>query len=104
MLLQGGVIMDVMHPEQAKFAEEAGACAVMALERIPADIRTEKGVACRSDPKMIKEIVNAVSISVMAKCRIGHFVESQILQQLGVDCVDENKASYTASVSTFTIV
>merc|ERR1739844_72494 len=72
-------------------AEEAGACAVMALERIPADIRTQKGVARMSDPKMIKEIVNAVSIPVMAKARIGHFVESQILQQLGVDCIDESE-------------
>jgi len=90
-MLKGGVIMDVMNPEQAKIAEEAGACAVMALERIPADIRTQKGVARMSDPKMIKEIVNAVSIPVMAKCRIGHFVESQILQQLGVDCIDESE-------------
>jgi len=90
-MLKGGVIMDVMNPEQARIAEEAGACAVMALERIPADIRTQKGVARMSDPKMIKEIVNAVSIPVMAKCRIGHFVESQILQQLGVDCIDESE-------------
>jgi len=90
-MLKGGVIMDVMNPEQARIAEEAGACAVMALERIPADIRTQKGVARMSDPKMIKEIVNAVSIPVMAKCRIGHFVESQVLQQLGVDCIDESE-------------
>merc|ERR1719445_53078 len=90
-MLKGGVIMDVMNPEQARIAEEAGACAVMALERIPADIRTQKGVARMSDPKMIKEIVNAVSIPVMAKCRIGHFVESQILEHLGVDCVDESE-------------
>merc|ERR1712014_572812 len=90
-MLKGGVIMDVMNPEQARIAEEAGACAVMALERIPADIRTQKGVARMSDPKMIKEIVNAVSIPVMAKSRIGHFVESQILQQLGVDCIDESE-------------
>merc|ERR1712232_622302 len=90
-MLKGGVIMDVMNPEQAKIAEEAGACAVMALERIPADIRLEKGVARMSDPKMIKDIVNAVSIPVMAKSRIGHFVESQILQQLGVDCIDESE-------------
>lgn len=83
--------MDVMNPEQAKIAEEAGACAVMALERIPADIRTQKGVARMSDPKMIKAIVNSVSIPVMAKSRIGHFVESQILQQLGVDCIDESE-------------
>jgi len=83
--------MDVMNPEQAKIAEEAGACAIMALERIPADIRNQKGVARMSDPKMIKEIVNAVSIPVMAKCRIGHFVEAQLLQQLGVDCIDESE-------------
>merc|ERR1719453_868705 len=87
----GGVIMDVMNPEQAKIAEAAGACAVMALERIPADIRYQKGVARTSDPSMIKEIVNAVSIPVMAKARIGHFVESQILQHLGVDCIDESE-------------
>merc|ERR1719198_78571 len=90
-MLKGGVIMDVMNPEQAKIAEEAGACAVMALERIPADIRTQKGVARASDPKMIKEIINAVSIPVMAKARIGHFVEAQILEHLGVDCVDESE-------------
>jgi len=90
-MLKGGVIMDVMNPEQAKIAEEAGACAVMALERIPADIRNQKGVARMSDPKMIKEIVNSVSIPVMAKCRIGHFVEAQVLQQLGVDCIDESE-------------
>jgi len=90
-MLKGGVIMDVMNPEQAKIAEEAGACAVMALERIPADIRMAKGVARMSDPKMIKEIVNSVSIPVMAKCRIGHFVEAQLLQQLGVDCIDESE-------------
>eukprot|EP00440_Ansanella_granifera_P017284 gb/GFBE01018772.1/.p1 GENE.gb/GFBE01018772.1/~~gb/GFBE01018772.1/.p1 ORF type:complete len:329 (+),score=114.12 gb/GFBE01018772.1/:1-987(+) len=90
-MLKGGVIMDVMNPEQAKIAEEAGACAVMALERIPADIRMQKGVARMSDPKMIKEIVNSVSIPVMAKVRIGHFVEAQILQHLGVDCIDESE-------------
>jgi pyridoxal 5'-phosphate synthase pdxS subunit len=90
-MLKGGVIMDVMNPEQAKIAEEAGACAVMALERIPADIRQQKGVARMSDPKMIKAIVNSVSIPVMAKVRIGHFVEAQILQQLGVDCIDESE-------------
>jgi len=90
-MLKGGVIMDVMNPEQAKIAEAAGACAVMALERIPADIRNTKGVARMSDPKMIKEIINSVSIPVMAKCRIGHFVESQILQQIGVDCIDESE-------------
>jgi len=90
-MVKGGVIMDVMNPEQAKIAEEAGACAVMALERIPADIRTQKGIARMSDPKMIKEIINAVSIPVMAKCRIGHFVEAQVLQHLGVDCIDESE-------------
>ncbi|CAJ1340253.1 unnamed protein product, partial [Effrenium voratum] len=90
-MLKGGVIMDVMNPEQAKIAEEAGACAVMALERIPADIRQSKGVARMSDPKMIKDIVNSVSIPVMAKCRIGHFVEAQVLQQVGVDCIDESE-------------
>lgn len=83
--------MDVMNPEQAKIAEEAGACAIMALERIPADIRMSSGVARASDPKMIKEIINSVSIPVMAKCRIGHFVEAQILEHLGVDCVDESE-------------
>merc|ERR1719288_555210 len=90
-MLKGGVIMDVMNPEQAKIAEEAGACAVMALERIPADIRKEKGVARMSDPHMIQEIVDSVSIPVMAKCRIGHFVEAQILEELGVDYVDESE-------------
>merc|ERR1712176_16914 len=90
-MLKGGVIMDVMNPEQAKIAEEAGACAVMALERIPADIRMQKGVARTSDPKMIKEIINSVSIPVMAKARIGHPVEAQVLEHLGVDCVDESE-------------
>merc|ERR1712176_889043 len=90
-MLKGGVIMDVMNPEQAKIAEAAGACAVMALERIPADIRNSKGVARMSDPQMIKEIVNSVSIPVMAKCRIGHFVEAQVLQEIGVDCIDESE-------------
>merc|ERR1711865_387459 len=90
-MLKGGVIMDVMNVEQAKIAEAAGACAVMALERIPADIRASNGVARMSDPKMIKEIMNAVSIPVMAKARIGHIVEAQILQELGVDCVDESE-------------
>ncbi|CAE8692477.1 unnamed protein product [Polarella glacialis] len=90
-MLKGGVIMDVMNPEQAKIAEEAGACAVMALERIPADIRRDGGVARSSDPKMIKAIMSAVSIPVMAKVRIGHFVEAQILQQLGVDFIDESE-------------
>lgn len=90
-MCKGGVIMDVMNPEQAKIAEAAGACAVMALERIPADIRQSKGVARMSDPKMIKAIINAVSIPVMAKVRIGHIVEAQILQELGVDCIDESE-------------
>lgn len=90
-MCKGGVIMDVMNPEQAKIAEAAGACAVMALERIPADIRQSKGVARMSDPSMIKEIINSVSIPVMAKARIGHFVEAQILQEIGVDCIDESE-------------
>merc|ERR1711957_435041 len=90
-MLKGGVIMDVMNPEQAKIAEEAGAVAVMALERIPADIRMSKGVARASDPHMIKAIIHGVSIPVMAKCRIGHHVEAQILEHLGVDCVDESE-------------
>lgn len=90
-MCKGGVIMDVMNPEQAKIAEAAGACAVMALERIPADIRASKGVARMSDPKMIKDIINSVSIPVMAKVRIGHIVEAQILQELGVDCIDESE-------------
>ena len=81
-MLKGGVIMDVTTPEQARIAEEAGACAVMALERIPADIRAAGGVSRMSDPKLIKQIQNAVSIPVMAKCRIGHFAEAQILQAL----------------------
>jgi pyridoxal 5'-phosphate synthase pdxS subunit len=90
-MLKGGVIMDVMNPEQAKIAEEAGAVAVMALERIPADIRTQKGVARSSDPKMVKEIVNSVSIPVMAKCRIGHLAEAQIMQKLGDEFEDESE-------------
>lgn len=90
-MCKGGVIMDVMNPEQAKIAEAAGACAVMALERIPADIRNSKGVARMSDPSMIKQIVKSVSIPVMAKARIGHFVEAQILQEIGVDCIDESE-------------
>ncbi|WOO76688.1 putative pyridoxal 5'-phosphate synthase subunit PDX1 [Vanrija pseudolonga] len=90
-MLKGGVIMDVMNVEQAKIAEEAGACAVMALERIPANIRRDGGVARMSDPGMIKEIINAVSIPVMAKCRIGHTVEAQILQAVGVDYIDESE-------------
>ncbi|KAG8762422.1 Pyridoxal 5'-phosphate synthase subunit snz1 [Ceratobasidium sp. 423] len=90
-MLKGGVIMDVVNAEQARIAEEAGACAVMALERVPADIRKEGGVARMSDPKMIKEIVDAVTIPVMAKVRIGHFVEAQILQAIGIDYIDESE-------------
>lgn len=90
-MLKGGVIMDVTTPEQAKIAEEAGACAVMALERIPADIRAAGGVSRMSDPKMIKEIQDAVSIPVMAKCRIGHFVEAQILEAIEIDFIDESE-------------
>ena len=90
-MLKGGVIMDVTTPEQAKIAEEAGACAVMALERIPADIRAAGGVSRMSDPKMIKGIQEAVSIPVMAKCRIGHFVEAQILEAIEIDYIDESQ-------------
>ena len=90
-MLKGGVIMDVVNAEHAKIAEEAGAVAVMALERIPADIRKVGGVSRMSDPALIKEIQDAVSIPVMAKCRIGHFVEAQILEQLGVDFIDESE-------------
>ena len=90
-MLKGGVIMDVTNPEQAKIAEEAGAVAVMALERIPSDIRKDGGIARMSDPQMIKEIQDIVSIPVMAKCRIGHFAEAQILQALEVDFIDESE-------------
>jgi len=90
-MLKGGVIMDVVTPEQAKIAEDAGAVAVMALERVPADIRAQGGIARMSDPDMVDGIVNAVSIPVMAKCRIGHFVEAQVLQSLGVDYIDESE-------------
>ena len=90
-MLKGGVIMDVTTPEQAKIAQEAGACAVMALERIPADIRAAGGVSRMSDPKMIKGIQEAVSIPVMAKCRIGHFVEAQILEAIEIDYIDESE-------------
>ncbi|MFR8138428.1 MAG: pyridoxal 5'-phosphate synthase lyase subunit PdxS [Blautia hansenii] len=90
-MLKGGVIIDVTTPEQAKIAEEAGACAVMALERIPADIRAAGGVARMSDPKMIKGIQEAVSIPVMAKCRIGHFAEAQILEAIEIDYIDESE-------------
>ena len=90
-MLKGGVIMDVVTPEQAKIAEDAGAVAVMALERVPADIRAQGGVARMSDPDLIEGIINAVSIPVMAKARIGHFVEAQVLQSLGVDYIDESE-------------
>ena len=90
-MLKGGVIMDVTTPEQAKIAEEAGACAVMALERIPADIRAAGGVSRMSDPKMIRGIQEAVSIPVMAKCRLGHFVEAQILEAIEIDYIDESE-------------
>ncbi|MDR2900871.1 MAG: pyridoxal 5'-phosphate synthase lyase subunit PdxS [Treponema sp.] len=89
--LKGGVIMDVTSPEQAKIAEKAGACAVMALERVPADIRAAGGVSRMSDPKIIKEIQKSVKIPVMAKVRIGHFVEAEILEALGIDCIDESE-------------
>ena len=95
-MLKGGVIMDVTTPEQAKIAEEAGACAVMALERIPADIRAAGGVSRMSDPKMIKGIQEAVSIPVMAKCRIGHIAEAQILQAIEIDYIDESEVLSTA--------
>ena len=92
-MLKGGVIMDVTTAEQARIAEDAGACAVMALERVPADIRVQGGVARMSDPDMIEGIKDAVTIPVMAKARIGHFVEAQILEALGVDYVDESRCS-----------
>jgi pyridoxal 5'-phosphate synthase pdxS subunit len=90
-MLKGGVIMDVVNAEQAKIAEEAGACAVMALERVPADIRRDGGVARMSDPQLIAEIQAAVTIPVMAKCRIGHFVEAQVLEAIGIDFIDESE-------------
>ncbi len=90
-MLKGGVIMDVVTPEHAKIAEDAGACAVMALERVPADIRAQGGVARMSDPGLIMKIMDAVTIPVMAKCRIGHFVEAQILEAIGVDYIDESE-------------
>lgn len=98
-MLKGGVIMDVVTPEQAQIAEEAGAVAVMALERVPADIRVQGGVARMSDPGLIKEIIQTVSIPVMAKARIGHFVEAQILEAIGVDYVDESEVLTPADVS-----
>jgi len=90
-MLKGGVIMDVVNADHAKIAEDAGACAVMALERVPADIRADGGVARMSDPDMIQKIMESVSIPVMAKCRIGHFVEAQILESIGVDYIDESE-------------
>jgi len=90
-MLKGGVIMDVVTPEHAKIAEDAGAVAVMALERVPADIRADGGVARMSDPELILQIMDSVSIPVMAKCRIGHFVEAQILEAIGVDYIDESE-------------
>ena len=90
-MLKGGVIMDVVDADQAKIAEDAGATAVMALERVPADIRRDGGVARMSDPEMIEEIKNAVTVPVMAKARIGHFAEAQVLQSIGVDYIDESE-------------
>src|SRR5512147_274749 len=90
-MLKGGVIMDVVTADQAKIAEDAGACAVMALERVPADIRAQGGVARMSDPELILKIMDAVTIPVMAKCRIGHFVEAQVLESLGIDFIDESE-------------
>jgi len=98
-MLKGGVIMDVVSPEQARIAEEAGACAVMALERVPADIRATGGVARMADPGIILAIMEAVSIPVMAKCRIGHFVEAQLLEALGVDFIDESEVLTPADES-----
>jgi pyridoxal 5'-phosphate synthase pdxS subunit len=98
-MLKGGVIMDVVNPEHAKIAQEAGACAVMALERVPADIRASGGVARMADPTIIEAIMKAVSIPVMAKCRIGHFVEAQVLEALGVDFIDESEVLTPADES-----
>ncbi len=98
-MLKGGVIMDVVTPEHAKIAEDAGACAVMALERVPADIRAQGGVARMSDPELILRIMDAVTIPVMAKCRIGHFVEAQILEAIGVDYIDESEVLTPADES-----
>ncbi len=108
-ILKGGVIMDVVTPEQARIAEEAGACAVMALERVPADIRAAGGVARMADPEIIVRIKEAVSIPVMAKCRIGHFVEAQVLEALGIDYIDESEVltpadeSYHVDKHAFTV-
>ena len=98
-MLKGGVIMDVVDADQARIAEDAGACAVMALERVPADIRRDGGVARMSDPQMIREIQEGVSIPVMAKCRIGHFVEAQILEALEIDYIDESEVLTPADVA-----
>jgi len=98
-MLKGGVIMDVVTPEHAKIAEDAGACAVMALERVPADIRAQGGVARMSDPELIMKIMDSVTIPVMAKCRIGHFVEAQILEAIGVDYIDESEVLTPADES-----
>ena len=98
-MLKGGVIMDVVTPEQAKIAEDAGACAVMALERVPADIRAAGGVARMADPTIITDIMKTVSIPVMAKCRIGHFVEAQVLEALGIDFIDESEVLTPADES-----
>ena len=98
-MLKGGVIMDIVNAEQASIAQDAGACAVMALERVPSDIRATGGVARMADPKVITEVMKAVSIPVMAKCRIGHFVEAQILQALGVDFIDESEVLTPADES-----
>jgi pyridoxal 5'-phosphate synthase pdxS subunit len=108
-MLKGGVIMDVVTPEQARIAEEAGACAVMALERVPADIRATGGVARMADPEVVCRIIEAVTIPVMAKCRIGHFVEAQVLEALGVDYVDESEVltpadeAYHVDKQSFTV-
>jgi pyridoxal 5'-phosphate synthase pdxS subunit len=102
-MLKGGVIMDVVTPEHAKIAEDAGACAVMALERVPADIRAQGGVARMSDPDLILKIMDAVTIPVMAKCRIGHFVEAQILEAIGVDYIDESEVLTPADEENHTL-
>ncbi len=108
-MLKGGVIMDVVTPDQAKIAEEAGASAVMALERVPADIRAQGGVARMSDPALVAGIKEAVTIPVMAKCRIGHFIEAEILQALGIDCIDESEVltpadeAFHVNKRTFTV-
>ena len=98
-MLKGGVIMDVVTPEHAKIAEDAGACSVMALERVPSDIRAAGGVARMSDPTVIEAIIKAVTVPVMAKCRIGHFVEAQVLEALGVDYIDESEVLTPADES-----